>query len=91
MLRKILIAAALAVGATCASADVLLIDRVELSVQTVPDRPARGTTMERVEATYGAPSGRRAAVGEPPITRWEYPEFIVYFEHRLVLHAVARR
>lgn len=51
-------------------------------------RPTRGMTMERVEATFGAPSNRVPAVGEPPITRWEYPGFVVYFEHRIVLHTV---
>jgi hypothetical protein len=51
--------------------------------------PARGMSMEKVEATYGAPSRRVPAVGEPPITRWEYPGFVVYFERQLVIHAVA--
>ena len=54
------------------------------------DRPARGMSMEKVEATYGAPSNRVAPVGVPPITRWEYPGFVVYFEHHLVVHTVAR-
>jgi hypothetical protein len=54
------------------------------------DRPARGMSMEKVEATYGAPSNRVPAVGEPPIVRWEYPGFVVYFEHHLVIHTVAR-
>jgi hypothetical protein len=30
-----------------------------------------------------------APVGQPPIERWEYPGFIVYFEYRNVLHSVA--
>jgi hypothetical protein len=54
------------------------------------DRPTRGMSMEKVEATFGAPSNRAPAVGEPPITRWEYPGFVVYFEHHLVIHSVAR-
>jgi hypothetical protein len=53
------------------------------------DRPARGMSMEKVEAQFGAPARRVPAVGEPPITRWEYPGFTVYFEHHLVIHAVA--
>ena len=52
------------------------------------DRPARGMSMEKVEATFGTPSNRSQAVGEPPITRWEYPGFVVYFEHHLVIHTV---
>ena len=53
-------------------------------------RPSRGMSMEKVEATFGAPSNRVSPVGEPPITRWEYPGFVVYFEHHLVIHTVAR-
>jgi hypothetical protein len=30
-------------------------------------------------------------VGAPPITRWDYADFSVFFEHNLVIHAVARR
>jgi hypothetical protein len=50
--------------------------------------PTRGMTMDKVEAKFGAPSKRDAAVGEPPITRWEYPGFVVFFEHQYVLHTV---
>jgi len=52
------------------------------------DHPSRGMTMDKVEAKFGAPSKRDAAVGEPPITRWEYPGFVVFFEHQYVLHTV---
>jgi hypothetical protein len=51
--------------------------------------PTRGLTMSEVERKYGAPSDRIAAVGQPPITRWVYPSFVVYFEHNIVIHAVA--
>lgn len=51
--------------------------------------PARGMSMTEVEARYGAPTQRYAAVGQPPITRWVYPSFVVYFEHSHVVHAVA--
>ncbi len=53
--------------------------------------PTRGMTMRQVEGTFGSPARRRAAVGDPPITRWEYDGFIVYFEHKHVIHSVAKR
>ncbi|MDH3589655.1 MAG: hypothetical protein OEQ74_09645 [Gammaproteobacteria bacterium] len=53
--------------------------------------PTRGMTMEFVESSYGSPSNRRAPVGDPPITRWEYQHFIVYFEHKRVIHSVSKR
>ena len=52
--------------------------------------PTRGLTMSKVEAKYGAPTERSAPVGQPPITRWEYPGFVVYFEHDYVIHSVTR-
>lgn len=52
------------------------------------DRPERGMRMNAVEARYGAPATRYPAVGQPPITRWDYPGFVIYFENDLVLHAV---
>ena len=73
-----------------AHADVLLIDGVEQSRQTANARPTRGMSMERVTSRFGEPTSRHAAVGDPPITRWEYPGFIVYFEHNLVLHSVVK-
>jgi hypothetical protein len=48
-------------------------------------------SMGDVESRFGAPAERYAAVGDPPITRWVYPSFVVYFEHSTVVHAVARR
>jgi hypothetical protein len=52
--------------------------------------PSRGQSMAQVEQRFGEPSQRVGAVGEPPISRWVYPQFVVYFEHSHVIHAVAR-
>lgn len=54
-------------------------------------RPHRGMTMSAVEAKFGAPSKRAAAVGEPPITRWDYPSYAVFFESDRVIHTVVKR
>ena len=51
-------------------------------------RPARGMTMKTVEEKFGAPTERHDAVGTPPITRWDYPDFSVFFESDRVIHAV---
>jgi len=52
--------------------------------------PPRGSTMSTVEASFGAPIQREAAVGQPPITRWEYSGFVVYFEYEHVIHSVVK-
>jgi hypothetical protein len=54
-------------------------------------KPTRGMSQARVEQSYGEPSSRRNAVGDPPISRWEYPDFVVFFEYDKVIHAVNKR
>jgi hypothetical protein len=81
----------LAFGAGVGHADVLLLDGIDVDAQTASMRPRAGLSMTAVESTYGTPAERHSAVGEPPITRWDYPGFSVYFEYERVIHAVARR
>ncbi len=54
-------------------------------------RPAHGISMATVLQRFGEPDSRIPAVGEPPITRWNYADFTVYFEHNLVIHSVMHR
>lgn len=75
--------------ATAAGAEVLQVEAN--APAAAADRPTRGSTMSSVEARYGAPTTRHAAVGDPPISRWDYPQFVVFFEHDRVLHAVLVR
>lgn len=77
---------------TCqaALADTLLVEQVSAAQVSAADRPARGTSMASVEARFGSPTTRGAPVGQPPITRWDYPGFVVYFEYDHVVHAVSR-
>lgn len=54
-------------------------------------RPTQGMSMATVEQRFGQPEQKSAAVGEPPITRWTYKDFTVFFEHDLVIHSVVPR
>lgn len=54
-------------------------------------RPTKGMTMAQVEQRFGAPLSRLDPVGIPPITRWVYDRFTVYFENQYVIHAVVNR
>jgi len=67
-------------------ADVLILDEVR-QVERM-DVPANGQNKADVEARYGTPNVRHDAVGEPPITRWDYESYSVYFEYDLVLFTV---
>ena len=51
-------------------------------------RPTAGMSMDQVTQQFGDPKSRISAVGEPPITRWIYDNFIVFFEHQHVIHSV---
>ena len=84
-----LLVPSLALAATLASAQNL--DLGPGTPAALPEHPARGVTMSQVEARFGAPTTRHAAVGDPPITRWDYPQFSVFFEHDKVIHAVIVR
>jgi len=64
------------------SADVLLIEEV---------RQANGMSMDDVRARFGDPSNKNAAVGDPPITRWDYDDWSVYYEYGLVLFTVLHK
>ncbi|MEN9706306.1 MAG: hypothetical protein RLZZ393_2185 [Pseudomonadota bacterium] len=76
------IPASLALAETIVVGDQVAVRRPTLEV------PPRGMRMHGVEARFGAPQERHAPVGKPPITRWDYPGFSVYFEYDHVVHAV---
>jgi len=71
-------------------ADTFILDGIGQAAATAAERPHRGMTMPQVSARWGEPASRVDAVGKPPISRWEYPAFTVYFEHDHVVHAVAK-
>ena len=55
--------------------------------------PIRGESQRTVLSRYGEPAKRHAAVGggsaaQPPITRWDYAGFSVFFENSHVVDAV---
>ncbi len=75
--------------ATTAVAETIVVDDQVTVRQTSVERPKRGVTMNQVEAKFGAPVARHPTVGAPPITRWDYPSFSVFFEHDRVIDAVA--
>jgi len=90
--RNLMAAAALAAGlsfvAGIAAAETVAVDNgIAVKESDVPT-PTRGMTMDQVASKFGAPSDKTPAVGKPPISRWQYPGFIVYFEGDHVIHSV---
>jgi len=72
-----------------AQADTLKMDG--MSAGSADARPTRGMTQTSVQSKFGSPVDTRSPVGDPPITRWEYKDFVVFFEYDRVIHAVAKR
>jgi hypothetical protein len=75
-------------------ADVLLLDAIQASPPNSSSglvRPQRGETMNEVYAGFGEPTSVRDAIGDPPISRWVYPQYTVYFEHQTVIDVVVHR
>jgi hypothetical protein len=75
--------------AGAAMAETIVIDDQVQVRDSAVEKPKRGITMTQVEAKFGAPVTKHDAVGQPPITRWDYAGFSVFFEHDRVIHAVA--
>ncbi len=91
--KKLLVLTLLSLSGVAMAEDVAVpsADAAPVQPQTAPLKlPARGSNMNSVEASFGAPLQREEAVGKPPITRWEYSGFIVYFEYDHVIHSVVK-
>jgi len=55
----------------------------------VPTQPAsRPGAHSPARRRGGPPRQKLPPVGDPPITRWEYPEYTVYFEYDKVITSV---
>lgn len=79
----------LGVAGAAMAETIVIDDQVQVRESTI-DKPKRGATMIEVEAKFGAPVTKHDAVGTPPITRWDYAGFSVFFEHDRVIHAVSK-
>lgn len=81
-----------AVAGNALADTVVVKDQVQVREARV-DRPKRGLSMNEVEKQFGAPVTRHPTVGggsphQPPITRWDYNGFAVFFEGDRVIHSV---
>lgn len=89
LLTLMLTTAALLAPEAVVNADVLLIEEVRQAESM--SLPANGMNQEQVRASFGVPAQVHQPVGEPPITRWDYERWSVYFEYDLVLFTVLKK
>lgn len=87
MPRRLIAALILLTAVACpVSGDVLQVPAQPAATA----QPSRGMSMEAVEAAFGVPVEKVPAVGDPPITRWIYADYVVFFEYDKVIHSVAK-
>jgi len=94
MMRLSLTLALLIASPLSTYADTLLMDAVSAAPPNSADglpRPGNGASMSAVQAQFGEPDSRHDAVGIPPVSRWVYPAYTVYFEHDRVIASVIHR
>jgi len=53
-------------------------------------KPTRGMSQESVQANFGAPQSIVAAIGDPPISRWEYADFVETLDSKLIAYERTR-
>lgn len=82
---------ALLLCSTNSLGDTLKIPLGQQGSQYTGGLPQRGHSQNHVLQTWGEPVKRHASIGQPPITRWDYPDFSVYFEYRHVLSSVRQQ
>lgn len=91
---SLLLVATLSSFAPLTVADVLLLDAIMEAPANNSEglpRPRPGQTMDSVRSQFGAPTEELPWVGEPPISRWVYDDFTVYFEYEHVINTVVHR
>jgi hypothetical protein len=81
-----------AVAGSALADTVVVNDQVQVRESQI-ERPKRGISMAEVEKHFGAPVTRHPTVGgggahQPPITRWDYNGFSVFFERDRVIDSV---
>ena len=93
-LVKLVLAASMLLPASGLYADVLLMEGIaeepSYGAQGLP-RPKRYMSMEQVRGKFGEPVNVIPWVGDPPITRWVYNDYTVYFEYDRVIQSVINR
>lgn len=73
---------------TVALAEIIQLNGMHGAVQLEQNTPTRGMSKTAVLKKFGKPSSEESAVGKPPVSTWQYPNFTVYFEKNAVIHTV---
>ncbi|WP_277372172.1 phosphodiesterase [Pseudomonas sp. AA-38] len=87
MHRLVLLIALLTSGALFAETLTIPIGSQGAAIDT-QNLPHKGESQRSVLERFGLADEEHAPVGKPPITRWDYRDFSVYFEYEHVIDSV---
>lgn len=76
-------------AASACHAEVLQIPLSQQGDSNIP-RPGKGMSKAEVEKLFGTPLQQQGPVGQPPISRWVYADYVVTFEYDHVVHTVLK-
>ncbi|WP_223670733.1 hypothetical protein [Kangiella shandongensis] len=76
------------IGLNTAKADEVKVPVTQQGEQKNVQVPKQGVSKSYVEQKFGTPSRVEGPVGDPPITKWIYDGYTVYFEYDHVIHSV---
>ncbi|AOE49882.1 hypothetical protein [Kangiella sediminilitoris] len=79
------------VGLNTAKADEVKVPVAQQGQEKNIQVPKAGVTKSYVEQNFGSPNRVEGPVGEPPITKWIYNDYTVYFEYDRVIHSVIHK
>lgn len=89
---KFIISITLLSSSTLALAETLTVPSYSIANSTEGVlRPTRGMAMATVQQKFGHAEQTSSTIGEPPITKWTYSDFVVFFESDHVIHSVIPR
>ena len=94
MFQKTLVASLVAFLCVATQINYVAAEEIRIPVgeqaktQATVDMPTKGMSKERVKNLFGEALEEVPAKGQPPISRWRYQEFTVYFDSNTVIHCV---
>lgn len=86
--------AALVCSSTCLLPSLSVAETIQIPVGQQGQekqnlaRPRTGMSQTQVQEQFGNPLEWTQPVGDPPISKWIYQDFIVVFEYDHVIHSV---
>ena len=78
----------LLISTLCQAENIIIPVGSQANQQQPITLPDKGMDKDSVKARFGEALEKTAASGEPPISRWIYADFSVYFENETVIHSV---